>query len=106
MGALEYFQSRGVRLELLTNDSIRTIGHLDDALRASIMAQKPALIAELQWQEFESLLAIAGPAYRTPECEYAAIRTAARGDLADALMAYREMADQIAGATSRSRNKS
>ena len=48
-----------------------------------------------QWQEFESLLAIVGPAYRTPEHEYALIRAAARGGLADALTAYRAMAAQI-----------
>ena len=48
-----------------------------------------------QWLEFESLLAIVGPAYRTPELEYVEIRTAARGDLACALAAYRELARQL-----------
>ena len=47
------------------------------------------------WLEMESLLAIVGPAYRTPEHEYDELRDAARGDLSGALMAYREMASQI-----------
>lgn len=50
-----------------------------------------------EWREFESLLAIVGAAYRTPEHEYAVIREAASNDLDGALMAYRDMADQIAG---------
>ena len=49
-----------------------------------------------QWREFETLLAIVGPAYRTPEHEYSEMRAAARDDLPDALMAYREMVSQIA----------
>lgn len=47
------------------------------------------------WREFESLLAIVGPAYRTPEHEYAEMRAAARSDLACALIAYRELARQV-----------
>lgn len=50
-----------------------------------------------QWQEFESLLAIIGPAYRTPEHEYSEIRNTARSDLDCALTAYRDMAAQISG---------
>ena len=34
-----------------------------------------------QWQEFESLLAIVGSAYRTPAHEYVAMREAAANDL-------------------------
>lgn len=48
-----------------------------------------------QWQELESLLAIVGPTYRTPEHEYADMRAAARGDLDCALVAYRELARQV-----------
>lgn len=55
-----------------------------------------------QWREFETLLAIVGPAYRTPEHEYAEMRAAARGDLPDALIAYRAMAAQIAASAARS----
>ena len=47
------------------------------------------------WQKFENLLAIVGPAYRTPEHEYAEMRAAARSDLACALVAYREVARQV-----------
>ena len=96
MGALDVFLARGVRFELLAGDQIRAIGAIDDALRADIKAAKPAVIGELLWAEFEALLAIVGPAYQTPEHEYAVIRAAARGDLAGALMAYRGMAAQVA----------
>ena len=48
------------------------------------------------WLELKSLLAIVGPAYRTPEHEYAEMRTAARNDLARALIAYRTLARQAA----------
>lgn len=48
-----------------------------------------------QWREFETLLAIVGPAYRTPEHEYAEMREAARSELANALIAYRELAHQV-----------
>ena len=47
-----------------------------------------------QWRELEGLLSIVGPAYRAPEHEYADMRAAARGDLACALVAYRELARQ------------
>ena len=47
------------------------------------------------WLELERLLAVVGPAYRTPEHEYAEMRAAARNDLADALNAYRVMLAQI-----------
>ena len=50
--------------------------------------------SELQWREFEALLAIVGPAYRTPADEYPAIRKAAQKDLANALIAFRNMARQ------------
>ncbi len=42
--------------------------------------------------EFERLLTIVGPVYRTPAHEYAEIREVAAGDLAAALAAYRSMA--------------
>ena len=53
-------------------------------------------VATDQWREFESLLAIVGPSYRTPDHEYAEMRTAARNDLARALIAYRVLARQVA----------
>ena len=59
-----------------------------------VEAESLALI-DIQWREFESLLAIVGPAYRTPEHEYAEMRAAARSDLACALVAYREVARQV-----------
>ena len=95
MGTLDYFLARGVRLEQDTRENVRATGHLDDSIRAAIRAQKPVLVVELQWREFESLLAIVGPAYNTPEHEYAEMREAARGDLANALIAYRSLAKQI-----------
>ena len=95
MGALEHFLAHGVHFELQAGDSIRAVGRLDDSIRADIRAQKPRIINELQWREFESLLATVGPAYRTPEHEYAEMREAARNDLAAALDCYRIMANQI-----------
>ena len=47
------------------------------------------------WRELENLLAIVGPAYRTPAHEYAEMREAARNDLTAALECYRIMAKQI-----------
>ena len=99
MGAIEDFIARGVRFELQAGDTIRAIGHLDDPLRAEIKAQKANIIHELQSREFESLLAIVGPAYNTPPHEYSIIRTAARKDLAGALLAYRVMAAQMSAVT-------
>lgn len=46
------------------------------------------------WREFESLLAIVGGAHQFSLEDYILARTAARGDLSDALMAYRELARQ------------
>lgn len=46
-------------------------------------------------QEFEMLLAIVGPAYKTPEDEYAQIRAVARHDLSGALICYRELLRQL-----------
>ena len=54
----------------------------------------PREISE-QWREFESLLAIVAPAYRTPPPQYGQIRDTARHDLNAALTAYREMAAQL-----------
>ena len=47
------------------------------------------------WHELERLLAVVGPAYSTPEPEYAVMRECARGDLANALTCYRSLAEQI-----------
>ena len=95
MGVIEYFRAHGVRFEMQSANAIRAIGLLDDPLRAEIKAQKASIIHELHWREFESLLAIVGPAYRTPAHEYAVIRQAAEQDMTAALIAYREMARQI-----------
>ena len=95
MGAIENFIARGVRFELQAGDTIRAIGALDDPLRAEIKAQKTSIIHELRWREFESLLAVVGPAYRTPAHEYDVIRATARQGLPAALDSYRDMAKQI-----------
>ena len=95
MGTLEHFQAHGVGFELQAGDAIRAIGRLDDSLRSEIRAQKQLIVNELRWEEFESLLAIVGPANRTPAHEYAELREAARNDLPAALIAYRDMARQI-----------
>lgn len=60
-------------------------------------AQQPANDTAIRehWQEFERLLAVVGPAYTTPAHEYSIIRAAASGDLAYALMAYRELARKV-----------
>ena len=47
-----------------------------------------------QWREFETLLAIVGPAYNTPAHEYAEIRDAARRDIQAALECYRLLANE------------
>jgi len=96
MGALDTFLAKGIRFELLTEDQIRAQGALDDSLRAAIKAAKPNIIKELQWREFEVLLAIVGPAYKTPVDEYAQIRAVARHDLSGALICYRELLKQLA----------
>ena len=69
MGALDAFFASGVRFELLAGDQIRAIGTLNEAFRAEIKAQKTVLIDELKWLEFERLLVIVAPAYRTPAHE-------------------------------------
>ena len=96
MGALDTFLAKGIRFELLTEDQIRAQGALDDSLRAAIKAAKPNIINELQWREFEALLAIVGPTYKTPEDEYAQIRAEARRDLPGALLCYRDLLKQLA----------
>ena len=95
MATIEHFQAQGVRFELQAGDTIRAIGRLNDPLRADIKLHKANIVRELQWREFESLLAIVAPAYRTPEHEFAAMREAALNDLPAALVAYRDMARQI-----------
>lgn len=62
---------------------------------ATVAIANPATQEAEQWLEFKRLLAIVAPAYRTPAHEYAEIRTAARADLACALIAYRELARQV-----------
>lgn len=97
MATIEHFQAHGVRFELQAGDTIRAIGRLNDPLRADIKSHKASIVCELQWREFESLLAIVGPGYRTPAAEYALMREAAGNDLPAALVAYRDMAKQIRG---------
>ena len=46
------------------------------------------------WREFEMLLAIVGPTYKTPEDEYAQIRAVAHHDLSGALLSYRVLLKQ------------
>ena len=55
---------------------------------------KDAALAD-PWREFENLLAIVAPAYNTPAHEYAELREVARGDLANALVYYRNEAKRI-----------
>jgi hypothetical protein len=95
MGALDIFLAKGVRFELLADDKIKAQGAIDDAMRVEIKTDKQKIIGELQWREFESLLAIVAPAYNTPPHEYDEIRAAARLDLASALVAYKAMAKAI-----------
>ncbi len=95
MGAIERFQTQGIHLELAADEHIRVTGKLDDTLRTAIKTQKPQLIHELQWREFESLLAIVAPTYNTPAHELEEIREAAESDLLAALCAYRLMARHI-----------
>lgn len=47
-----------------------------------------------KWREFEMLLAIVGPTYKTPDDEYAQIRAMARRDLPAALSSYRILLKQ------------
>ena len=94
-GAIERFLTHGVRLELAGNENIRVTGKLNDALRDAIKSQKPALIHELQWREFELLLAIVAPAYKTPSHELDEMRMAAKSDLSAALVSYRLMARHL-----------
>ena len=97
MGAVDRFLTHGIRLELAADDNIRAIGTLNEMLRAAIKTQKPQLIHELQWREFESLLAIVAPAHNTPAHELDAIREAAKSDFLAALVAYRAMAKHVKG---------
>lgn len=95
MGAIDHFLKQGVRFKLQSADAIVAFGSLDDALRVAIREHKAQLIHELQWTEFEHLLAAVAPAYNTPAHEYAVIRDAAQADLPAALDAYRTMAAQL-----------
>ncbi len=62
---------------------------------AGLAVASPLSETSKQWQEFEALLAIVGPAYDTPAHEYEWAREAAQDDLEAALVSYREMAAQI-----------
>ena len=95
MGAVEQFLRRGIRLELADGDNVRVIGTLNESLRTAIKTQKAQIIDELHWREFETLLAIVGPSYRTRPDEYPVLREVARGDLANALIYYRSEAKRI-----------
>ena len=95
MGAVDRFLTHDIRLELAADDNIRVIGTLNDMLRAAIKTQKPQLIHELQWREFESLLSIVAPVYNTSAHELDKIREAAKSDLLAALVAYRAMAKHV-----------
>ena len=53
-------------------------------------------LARVGLNEFEALLSILGPAYRTPAHEYELLRELARNDLPAAITCYRIMAAQIA----------
>lgn len=99
MGAIEQLLAKGIRLELQPDNNIRATGRLDDSLRASIRAQKQVLVTELQWRAFEHLLAVVGPAFRTPAHEYAEIREAAKRDLTGALSAYQAMIRKLESAS-------
>ena len=91
----------GVNFALSPNGTIKASGKQAAMNRwlPSIREHKPAIVvaltAELQWREFESLLAIVGPAYNTPSHEYEVIRELARNDLSAAISCYRIMAAQI-----------
>lgn len=95
MRALEHFLSRGIQLKLVADKNIGVLGNLNDSLREAIKSQKLQIIDELRWQEFESLLAIVAPAYKTTAYELDVIRITARTDLSAAICAYRAMARRI-----------
>lgn len=97
MGAVEQFTRRGIRLELADGDNVRAIGTLNDSLRAAIKTQKAQIIDELKQREFETLLSIVAPAYKTKAVEYAEIREAAASDVTAAISAFQIMAKQIGG---------
>ena len=91
MGAIEHFLTQGICLELAAGEKLRVTGKLNDSLRDAIKAQKAQLIHELQWKEFESLLAIVAPAHDPPIHELWEIRKAAKLDLSAAICSYRLM---------------
>ena len=55
-------------------------------------------LAQIGMNEFEALLSIVGPAYRTPAHEYALLRELVKNDLSAAISCYRIMAAQITAA--------
>ena len=71
------------------------------AQQAHIAQQKNSKGSEqINMDDFEELLSIVGPAYRTPAHEYALLRELARNDLPAAFTCYRIMAAQIERSTS------
>ena len=95
MGALDQFKAKAIRFKLIDGRSFRVIGELDDCIRIAIKSQKPELIRELMWNEFEVFMAIVAPAFNTPAAEYPQIRKAAARDLPAALASFADMAKQI-----------
>lgn len=65
------------------------------ATYAAYQLKKQPLRDELQWREFEALLAVVAPAYNTPAHEYAEIREIAAGDLLAAIACYLSLAQEI-----------
>ena len=57
-------------------------------------AERLALLG-IQRQELEALICVIGPANKIPDHEYSVLLATARGDLANALIYYREQAKQI-----------
>jgi hypothetical protein len=95
-------QTEGVILSLTSRGGIRAIGETVAVNRwlPIIRDNKTALVSTLkvtsaeQWREFESLLAIVGPAFNTPAHEYAEIREVAAGDPINALECFRTLAER------------
>ncbi|MGL4834228.1 MAG: hypothetical protein ACRCXH_07450 [Shewanella sp.] len=53
------------------------------------------VISKGEWAEFESLLRVVAPHYRTPAHEIEEIKAAARNDLRGALTSYRAMYQEM-----------
>lgn len=98
---LEKAAAEGVILTLCLPDAISVAGDQSavDKWLPVVRNNKPDLVLALheteRWREFMALLRSVGPAYNTPAHEYAELQATARGDLDGALMAFREMAQQV-----------